>query len=142
MWSAIRTRTSPPAGHVSCANARCTSSAAATASDAREKAADHAVALTLLDRPDAAVERDGRVEELVVTGDRGRRLVGARLPELRRALDVGEEERHRAGRELGFDRFGTRPSLPGSFVIGPWPHRGGTGRVEHPPDGISESRDR
>ena len=79
--------------------------------------ADHAVAFTLLDRAHAAVQRDGGFEQLVVTGDRDRRLVGTRLPELRRALDVGEQERHRAGRELGFDRFGTRPSLPGSFPM-------------------------
>ena len=68
--------------------------------------ADHTVAFTLFDRAHAAVQRDGRFEQLVVTGDRDRRLVGTRLPELRRALDVGEQEGHRAGRELGFDGFG------------------------------------
>ncbi len=68
--------------------------------------ANHAVAFTLLDRAHASVQRHGGFEQLVVTGYRVRRLVGTRLPELRRALDVGEQERHRSGRELGLDGSG------------------------------------
>ena len=54
----------------------------------------------------AVTDSDGRVKELVMTCDRSRRLVGARLPELRRSLDIGEEEGHRAGRERRLNRFG------------------------------------
>ena len=92
-------RSSAPSGQGSAANARCASSAAATASDAAANAP------TTLSPSPCSTGRTppwcaiAASEELVVTGDRGRHLVGARLPELRRALDVGQQEGHRAGRQ-------------------------------------------
>ena len=43
---------------------------------------------------------DHLADELVVAGERVRHRVGLGLPQRRRALDVGEEERHDAGRQV------------------------------------------
>ena len=60
---------------------------------------NNTVALTLLQRPDAAVQHDRRVEQLVVTGDRRRRRVAIGFPHRRRSLDVTEQEGHGTGRK-------------------------------------------
>ena len=60
---------------------------------------DDAVAFALLLRANPTVCRDRRVEDLVVTGHGRSHRIGRELPFLRRALDVGEEERDRPGRK-------------------------------------------
>jgi len=59
---------------------------------------DHAVALALLDGPDAAVPAYRLVEDRVVAIDRRGHRLRLGLPQRRRFLDVAEQERHGAGR--------------------------------------------
>ena len=68
------------------------------------------------DRPgdDAAVVGDGGAEDRLVAGDGGRHGPGVVAPEAGAALDVGEEEGHRAAREVGRR---------------PWEEAGGLGRA-------------
>jgi len=67
-----------------------------------ENAGDDRIAFTLLDRPHATRRDDRVVEDLVVPGDRPVHLVVAGVPQPRRALHVGEQERHgRVGTTTG-----------------------------------------
>jgi hypothetical protein len=59
---------------------------------------EDAVALPLVRWPVATVSLDGLMGELVVALDRPRHGARVLLPQLGRALDVGEEHRERAGR--------------------------------------------
>jgi hypothetical protein len=60
-----------------------------------------AVALALLDGPHPGVGGDGGVDQLVVAGHGPGHIRRARLPAAGGALDVGQQERDRAGRERG-----------------------------------------
>ena len=64
------------------------------------KRRDDAVALALLDRAHPAVPADRILQQCVATGDRQRHRIGVGLPQPRRALDVGQQERHRPRREV------------------------------------------
>ncbi len=59
---------------------------------------DDTVTLPLLDRAHAAVRGDRRVEDLVMARDRVGHRRGRCLPQPRRALDVGQQERDRPRR--------------------------------------------
>ena len=59
---------------------------------------DEAVALALLHRPHPAVAGDDVRECAVEPRDGFRHLLGLGLPQPRRALDVGQQQRHRSGR--------------------------------------------
>jgi hypothetical protein len=62
---------------------------------------DHeAVALTLLDRADSVTGGDDVGQHLIQVRNGGGHLVGLRLPHPRRALDVGQQQRHRSGRKV------------------------------------------
>ncbi len=61
--------------------------------------ADHTVALTLLDRTQAAKLSDGIAENLVVAQNRVGHLVGSFFPQPGRTLDISEQERHRSRRQ-------------------------------------------
>ena len=63
------------------------------------KGGHEAVAFALFDRPYAVVLGNDFVSRPVQTGQRGRHRLRLGLPELGRALDVGEQQRHRAGRQ-------------------------------------------
>ena len=66
---------------------------------ARER--DHeAVALALLDRTHTVVGGDDVRQRLVEARDGGRHRLGLGLPQPRRTLDVGQQQRHRSGRKL------------------------------------------
>ena len=65
---------------------------------ARERR-DEAVALALLDGADAVVLRDEFRGGPIHARDRGRHRLRLGLPQLGRALDVGKQQRHRAGRQ-------------------------------------------
>ena len=66
------------------------------------KGSHEAVAFALLDRSDAVVLGNDFVSRPVQKGQRGRHRHGLGLPELGRAFDVGEQQRHRAGgQQLG-----------------------------------------
>ena len=54
---------------------------------------DDGVALALLHRPHTTCCAHGGVQDLVVAGDRSGRFVLIRLPQTRRALNVGQQER-------------------------------------------------
>ena len=47
--------------------------------------------------------KDQRVDELVMTSERGAHLLRAFLPQARRTLQIGEQERHRPRRHLRHD---------------------------------------
>jgi hypothetical protein len=51
-----------------------------------------AVALSLFDGPDPPMEDHGGAEQFVVAGDGGTHGIGIRLPQQRRARDVGEKK--------------------------------------------------
>ena len=59
---------------------------------------DEAVALPLLDRADAAVGGDQVRQRGIQPSNRGSHLCGLGLPQPRRTLDVGEQQRHRSCR--------------------------------------------
>ena len=61
---------------------------------------DEAVALALLDRSHTVVGGDRVGQRLVEARDRGLHRVGLGLPQARRTLDVGQQQRHRSGRKL------------------------------------------
>ena len=61
----------------------------------------HAVARGLDDG--AAVRRDRVAQDRVVARERSPHRVGLFLPQARRTLDIGEQERHRSGRCLTHD---------------------------------------
>ena len=68
----------------------------------------------------AAVPFDGLAKHRVMTGERGSHHLAVALPELRAALDVGEQEGHRAGRKrcrrgYAVDAAGMR----GSHIVHP-----------------------
>ena len=60
---------------------------------------DDTVALALLDRPNATVKLDRRIEQGMVASDRRGGDLFARLPDAGRSLDVGQQQRDRPGRE-------------------------------------------
>ena len=89
MWTPIRTRIGPAA------SALCASTAAATASAGPRERDEEGVALRV--HLDAVVPREGVADRAPVLGEEigvGRPVL---LQQARRPLDVGEEERHRAG---------------------------------------------
>ncbi len=58
-----------------------------------------AVALALLDRTHPVISGDGLVHRPVQQRQRGGHLLGLGLPQPRRALDIGQQQRHRPGRQ-------------------------------------------
>ena len=62
------------------------------------KRGHHAVALSLLDRPHAAVAGDDLVQDLVVPGNRHGHRCGRAFPPLRRSLHVGQQKADRSRR--------------------------------------------
>jgi hypothetical protein len=60
---------------------------------------DDGIPLALLHRPNPAGGGNGDVKDLVVPGDRVRHRGAVGLPAQRRSFDVGEQERHRPGRQ-------------------------------------------
>ena len=66
---------------------------------ARER--DHeAIALALFDRPHTVMVRDDVAHRTIQSPDRGRHLLGLGLPQPRGALDIGQQQCHRSGRQL------------------------------------------
>ena len=85
---------------IGASGARCNSNAHATASRRAGERDHEAVALTLLDRPHPAVGGEQVRKRAVQARDGGRHLVRLGLPQPRRALDIGEQQRHRSGWQL------------------------------------------
>ena len=94
----IRTRNGSGNGHTSPSSARCAATAATTPASAVPNAAMEPVARGL--DHIAAVGLDRLAQQLVVTGQRVAHRVGMLLPQARRTLDVGEQERDRPRRQL------------------------------------------
>ena len=69
---------------------------------ARERR-DEAVALTLFDGSHSTMCREQIGQDGIKACDGGRHLVRLGLPEPRGALDVGKQQRHRAGGKLAHD---------------------------------------
>ena len=59
-----------------------------------------AIALALFDRAHAVMGGDDLTHRAIEPRDGGRHLLRLRLPEPRRALRVGQQQRHRSGRKL------------------------------------------
>ncbi len=85
----------------------------------------HAVARRLDHVP--TVRLDGAAQDGIVAGQRPLHRLGMLLPEARRALEIGEQERHRPCRELAHERS---PSCPGASTPGHRPQRRAIGSAD------------
>ena len=127
VWIPIRTRSTGPPAQSSAASPRCAVIAASTADGS---SGEHdAVAVTTGGEDVAPCVFDGGVQDLVVACQRRRPPCRAGNPTGCRAFDVGEQERHRAGR-----RWWSPPSIRGLWWQGLWRGAppGSSGRQGHP----------